>query len=72
MTEILASIWANKVVRHTGDDEISGSSQHKWNSTNYQDSISFSKLDIITPSQKLLARQLTFEIVPGKSLLVTG
>ncbi|KAH9670041.1 ABC transporter D family member 1 [Citrus sinensis] len=55
-----------------GDDEISGSSQHKWNSTDYQDSISFSKLDIITPSQKLLARQLTFEIVPGKSLLVTG
>ncbi|KAH9718657.1 ABC transporter D family member 1 [Citrus sinensis] len=54
------------------DDEISGSSQHKWNSTDYQDSISFSKLDIITPSQKLLARQLTFEIVPGKSLLVTG
>lgn len=56
----------------SGDDEISGSSQHKWNSTDYQDSISFSKLDIITPSQKLLARQLTFEIVPGKSLLVTG
>lgn len=56
----------------SGDDEISGPSQHKWNSTDSQDAISFSKLDIITPSQKLLARQLTCEIVPGKSLLVTG
>ncbi|KAL6554848.1 ATP-binding cassette sub- D member 1 [Orobanche gracilis] len=34
--------------------------------------ISFSKVDIITPSQKVLARQLTCDIVPGKSLLVTG
>ncbi|KAG1331147.1 ABC transporter D family member 1-like [Cocos nucifera] len=37
-----------------------------------QDIISFSKVDIITPSQKLLARQLTFDILQGKSLLVTG
>lgn len=36
------------------------------------DIISFSKVDIITPSQKILARQLECEIVPGKSLLVTG
>lgn len=34
--------------------------------------ISFSEVDIITPAQKLLARQLTCDIVPGKSLLVTG
>ncbi|XP_051143944.1 ABC transporter D family member 1-like [Andrographis paniculata] len=34
--------------------------------------ISFSEVDIITPTQKMLARQLTFEITPGKSLLVTG
>ncbi|CAL9173750.1 unnamed protein product [Musa hybrid cultivar] len=37
-----------------------------------QNIISFCKVDIITPSQKLLARQLTCDIVPGKSLLVTG
>ncbi|PIN18935.1 Long-chain acyl-CoA transporter, ABC superfamily [Handroanthus impetiginosus] len=36
------------------------------------DIISFSNVDIITPSQKMLARQLTCDIVPGKSLLVTG
>ncbi|KAK4430578.1 ABC transporter D family member 1 [Sesamum alatum] len=36
------------------------------------DIISFSNVDIITPTQKLLARQLTCDIVPGKSLLVTG
>ncbi|KAL3829904.1 hypothetical protein ACJIZ3_018706 [Penstemon smallii] len=34
--------------------------------------ISFSSVDIITPTQKLLARQLNCDIVPGKSLLVTG
>ncbi|CAN0919587.1 ABC transporter D family member 1 [Linum grandiflorum] len=37
-----------------------------------EDAISFKEADIITPSQKLLARQLTCEIVQGKSLLVTG
>ncbi|XP_010277351.1 PREDICTED: ABC transporter D family member 1 [Nelumbo nucifera] len=37
-----------------------------------EDIISFSEVDIITPAQKLLARQLTFDITPGKSLLVTG
>ncbi|KAK4791470.1 hypothetical protein SAY86_031883 [Trapa natans] len=37
-----------------------------------EDAISFSKIDIITPPQKLLARKLTCDVVPGKSLLVTG
>lgn len=37
-----------------------------------EDTISFSEVDIITPAQKLLARQLTCDIVPRKSLLVTG
>lgn len=37
-----------------------------------EDSISFSEVDIVTPGQKLLARQLTCRIVPGQSLLVTG
>ncbi|XP_073155742.1 ABC transporter D family member 1 isoform X2 [Henckelia pumila] len=36
------------------------------------DIISFSKVDIITPTQKMLARKLTCDIVSGKSLLVTG
>ncbi|KAA3461802.1 ABC transporter D family member 1-like [Gossypium australe] len=37
-----------------------------------EDVISFAEVDIITPAQKLLARQLTCDVVPGKSLLVTG
>ncbi|XP_038994853.1 ABC transporter D family member 1-like isoform X1 [Hibiscus syriacus] len=37
-----------------------------------EDVISFSNVDIITPSEKLLARQLTCDVVPGKNLLVTG
>ncbi|XP_057541613.1 ABC transporter D family member 1-like isoform X1 [Amaranthus tricolor] len=42
------------------------------NYTLSEDTISFSDVDIITPSQKLLARRLTCDIVSGKSLLVTG
>ncbi|KAL2923533.1 ABC transporter D family member 1 [Bienertia sinuspersici] len=42
------------------------------NSAHSEDTISFCDVDIITPSQKLLARRLTCDIVPGKSLLVTG
>ncbi|KAK7318604.1 hypothetical protein RJT34_03307 [Clitoria ternatea] len=36
------------------------------------DVISFSKVDIITPSQKMLAKQLICDIERGGSLLVTG
>lgn len=36
------------------------------------DVISFSKVDIVTPSQKMLARELIFDIKHGGSLLVTG
>ncbi|XP_014508756.1 ABC transporter D family member 1 [Vigna radiata var. radiata] len=36
------------------------------------DVISFSKVDIITPAQKLLARELICDIEGGRSLLVTG
>ncbi|KAK9272001.1 hypothetical protein L1049_002370 [Liquidambar formosana] len=36
------------------------------------DVIFFSEVDIITPTQKMLARQLTCDVVRGKSLLVTG
>ncbi|KAL4366300.1 hypothetical protein GQ457_05G014560 [Hibiscus cannabinus] len=37
-----------------------------------EDVISFSNVDIVTPSGKRLARQLTCDVVPGKNLLVTG
>ncbi|XP_042419825.1 ABC transporter D family member 1-like isoform X2 [Zingiber officinale] len=37
-----------------------------------QDIVTFCKVDIVTPSQKLLAKQMTCDVVPGKSLLVTG
>ncbi|KAJ0961389.1 hypothetical protein J5N97_000425 [Dioscorea zingiberensis] len=37
-----------------------------------KDIISFSKVSIISPGQKLLARKLTCDVVQGKSLLVTG
>ncbi|KAJ9177606.1 hypothetical protein P3X46_012809 [Hevea brasiliensis] len=39
---------------------------------NTEDFIAFVEVDIITPAQKLLAKRLTFDIVQGKSLLVTG
>lgn len=44
----------------------------KENGTPAEDRISFQEVDIITPSQKLLARRLVCDIVHGKSLLVTG
>ena len=34
--------------------------------------ISFSKVDIVTPAQKMLARELECDIERGGSLLVTG
>ncbi|OIW15028.1 hypothetical protein TanjilG_13955 [Lupinus angustifolius] len=37
-----------------------------------KDVISFSKVDIVTPTQKMLARELTCDIQLGGSLLVTG
>ncbi|KAK7281010.1 hypothetical protein RIF29_08638 [Crotalaria pallida] len=37
-----------------------------------KDVISFSKVDIVTPTQKMLARELTCDIELGGSLLVTG
>ncbi|GER47623.1 ABC transporter D family member 1 [Striga asiatica] len=59
-------------------EELLDAAQHDFSSVSKNtefhsdDIISFSKVDIITPAQKLLARQLTCDIVPGKSLLVTG
>ncbi|KAF3485322.1 hypothetical protein F2Q69_00058006 [Brassica cretica] len=59
-------------------DEFLDASQSGVNSENRtsrldsQDRIFFSEVDIITPAQKLMASQLSCEIVAGKSLLVTG
>jgi ABC-type uncharacterized transport system fused permease/ATPase subunit len=36
------------------------------------DSISFANVDVITPAGKMLARQLTVAVQPGRSLLVSG
>ena len=49
-----------------------GSSNGDGSSGYSENSISFSNVDIITPSQKMLARQLTCEVLQGRSLLVTG
>lgn len=51
-------------------DETAGTSSKS--NEESDDIISFSEVDIITPTQKLLARKLTCNIVPGKSLLLTG
>ncbi|KAK9098569.1 hypothetical protein Syun_025614 [Stephania yunnanensis] len=42
------------------------------NDASAEDVISLSDVDIITPSQKLLAQKLTCDIFPGRSLLITG
>ncbi|KAK9726045.1 hypothetical protein RND81_05G186600 [Saponaria officinalis] len=54
------------------DDITSTLLECEGNSSQSEDLISFSDVDIITPSQKLLARRLSCDVVPGKSLLVTG
>nr|CAD59604.1 peroxisomal membrane protein ABC transporter homologue [Oryza sativa Japonica Group] len=38
----------------------------------YEETISFHEVDIVTPSQKLLASKLSCNVVQGKSLLLTG
>ncbi|KAF9678865.1 hypothetical protein SADUNF_Sadunf07G0080700 [Salix dunnii] len=54
-------------------DSLNGKLSPSKNSELYsEDAISFVEVDIITPAQKLLARQLTFDIGQGKSLLLTG
>eukprot|EP00258_Populus_trichocarpa_P045087 XP_024461106.1 ABC transporter D family member 1 isoform X2 [Populus trichocarpa] len=53
-------------------DSLNGKLSPSKNSELYsKDAISFMEVDIITPAQKLLARQLTFDIGQGKSLLLT-
>lgn len=63
--------WADNVI-FVAEDVASFTSSSSVKEQNSDDIISFSKVDIITPTQKMLARQLTCDIEPGKSLLVTG
>ncbi|KAL6223304.1 hypothetical protein ACLB2K_006691 [Fragaria x ananassa] len=63
---------AQSVVGYSGGSEAGNLSPSEREGVQSEDAINFSEVDIITPSQKLLARKLTCDIVPGKSLLVTG
>ncbi|XP_062083727.1 ABC transporter D family member 1 [Humulus lupulus] len=56
----------------SGDPKSSAGSSAERRHLYTEDAITFSDVDIVTPGQKLLARQLTCGISPGKSLLVTG
>lgn len=63
---------AQSVVGYSGTSEAGKSSPYEREDFQCEDTINFSEVDIITPSQKMLGRKLTCDIVPGKSLLVTG
>ncbi|XP_040937824.1 ABC transporter D family member 1 isoform X2 [Gossypium hirsutum] len=56
----------------SGDFNINKLTESQSTSLYAEDIISFANVDIISPAQKLLAKQLTCDVVPGKSLLVTG
>ncbi|XP_057431902.1 ABC transporter D family member 1 [Lotus japonicus] len=51
---------------------INGGAVHPVRDNHSKDVISFSKVDIVTPTQKMLARELTCDVELGGSLLVTG
>ena len=59
--------WVDHIRLYSGVN-----SENRTSRLDSQDRISFSEVDIITPAQKLMASQLSCEIVAGKSLLVTG
>lgn len=61
-----------KVIAHTDDPVAFDESPIQLTEPLSTDIISFSKVDIVSPAQKMLATKLTCDIVPGKSLLVTG
>lgn len=67
-----SAVCSNEVISDSegpGTDTLSSS---KTTDLHTEDTISFSEVDIFTPARKMLAKQLTCDIVPGKSLLVTG
>ncbi|KAK7306012.1 hypothetical protein VNO77_43926 [Canavalia gladiata] len=53
-------------------DSINGSIIPPVRDYHAKDVISFSKVHIVTPAQKMLARELTCDVELGRSLLVTG
>ncbi|KAJ7945398.1 ABC transporter D family member 1 [Quillaja saponaria] len=56
----------------SGDSVITTTPLYNRREMYSEDVISFSKVDVITPARKIVARELTCDIVPGESLLVTG
>ncbi|KAJ7956832.1 ABC transporter D family member 1 [Quillaja saponaria] len=56
----------------SGDSVITTTSPSNRRDIYPEDVISFSKVDIVNPAQKVVARELTCDIMPGESLLVTG
>ena len=69
-SEVLSSY--NIVAGLAADSMLDIKSPSKRREVYSDETISFSEVDIITPAQKMLARQLTCDILPGESLLVTG
>ena len=65
------SMFYDKVGLHAGESFSSSSLPSLETEPLSDDIISFSGVDIITPAQKVMARQLNCDIVAGKSLLVT-
>lgn len=66
------SPYSNKCLNHAGDLMSGALASAKMRNVQTMDVMSFSKVDIVTPAQKMLARELTCDIVRGGSLLVTG
>ncbi|KAL6624578.1 hypothetical protein ACP70R_031899 [Stipagrostis hirtigluma subsp. patula] len=60
LEEVLRAAQRNAVVSSNGISAVS------------EEIISFHEVDIVTPSQKLLASKLSCNVVPGKGLLLTG
>lgn len=65
------SLCANHIFYDT-ENLINGGAVHPVRDNHSKDVISFSKVDIVTPTQKMLARELTCDVELGGSLLVTG
>lgn len=65
-------VCANILAGLAADSMFDSKSLSKRRDLYSEEAISFSEVDIITPAHKMLARQLTCDIRPGESLLVTG
>ena len=62
----IASSSASLPLLSAGHEEEEGEGEEE------EDKIAFEKVDVVTPAGKILARQLTFEVPRGVSVLVTG